>query len=194
MYIDVTLWYLWLTCLLLLSKCVRIGYEGRTQCRRQSVSDLYDYVDDVSFLLFLLLNDTLAYFVQIEYYHYILTQDRGYVISQIPSQIICTRGKFHFQNSVLYRTEFPIWRTNHAIFFLVRLSIWCPSWELFWVIVTFATAAVKTPQHLYACRFLVSLMNPPSSNELWSENTDFFGGEQRSGLLRGPFILLCILF
>ncbi|KUI71666.1 Pantothenate transporter liz1 [Cytospora mali] len=52
----------------------------------------------------------------------------GYVISQIPSQIICTR---------------------------VRLSLWCPSWELFWVIVTFATAAVKTPHQLYACRFLV---------------------------------------
>ncbi|KAL1962660.1 hypothetical protein VTN77DRAFT_9294 [Rasamsonia byssochlamydoides] len=42
----------------------------------------------------------------------------GYVISQIPSQMICTR---------------------------VRLSVWCPSWELFWVIVTLATAAVKTP-------------------------------------------------
>ena len=37
----------------------------------------------------------------------------------------------------------------------VRLSWWCPSWELFWVIVTFATAAVKTPHQVYACRFLV---------------------------------------
>ncbi|OJJ61400.1 hypothetical protein ASPSYDRAFT_1173083 [Aspergillus sydowii CBS 593.65] len=54
----------------------------------------------------------------------------GYVISQIPSQIICTR---------------------------VRLSVWCPSWECLWVIVTFASAAVKTPQQLYACRFLVGL-------------------------------------
>ncbi|CAN8095500.1 unnamed protein product [Discula destructiva] len=54
----------------------------------------------------------------------------GYVISQIPSQIICTK---------------------------VRLSWWCPSWELFWVLVTFATSAVKTPQQLYACRFLVGL-------------------------------------
>ncbi|GME30190.1 major facilitator superfamily transporter [Neofusicoccum parvum] len=54
----------------------------------------------------------------------------GYVISQIPSQIICTR---------------------------VRLSLWCPSWELFWVIVTFASSAVKTPHQLYACRFLVGL-------------------------------------
>ncbi|KAL2815212.1 major facilitator superfamily domain-containing protein [Aspergillus cavernicola] len=54
----------------------------------------------------------------------------GYVISQIPSQMICTR---------------------------VRLSIWCPSWEAFWVIVTFASAAVKTPYQLYACRFLVGL-------------------------------------
>ncbi|KAF4306983.1 major facilitator superfamily transporter [Botryosphaeria dothidea] len=54
----------------------------------------------------------------------------GYVISQIPSQIICTR---------------------------VRLSLWCPSWELFWVIVTFASSAVKNPYQLYACRFLVGL-------------------------------------
>ncbi|KAF4624226.1 hypothetical protein G7Y89_g13950 [Cudoniella acicularis] len=54
----------------------------------------------------------------------------GYVISQIPSQLICTR---------------------------IRPSLWCPSWELLWVIVTFATAAVKTPYQLYACRFLVGL-------------------------------------
>ncbi|KAJ4388895.1 hypothetical protein N0V93_006356 [Gnomoniopsis smithogilvyi] len=54
----------------------------------------------------------------------------GYVVSQIPSQMMCTR---------------------------VRLSWWCPSWELFWVIITFVTAAVKTPQQLYACRFLVGL-------------------------------------
>ncbi|KAL3417364.1 major facilitator superfamily transporter [Phlyctema vagabunda] len=52
----------------------------------------------------------------------------GYIVSQIPSQLICTR---------------------------IRPSIWCPSWELGWVIVTFCTAAVKTPQQLYACRFLV---------------------------------------
>ncbi|KAH9904411.1 putative pantothenate transporter [Xylariomycetidae sp. FL2044] len=39
----------------------------------------------------------------------------------------------------------------------LRLSLWCPSWELFWVVVTFATAAVKTPQQIYACRFLVGL-------------------------------------
>ncbi|KAJ5175245.1 uncharacterized protein N7482_001122 [Penicillium canariense] len=54
----------------------------------------------------------------------------GYVISQIPSQMICTR---------------------------VRLSLWCPSWELLWVLVTFATAAVKTPHQLYVCRFFVGL-------------------------------------
>ncbi|KAL3463245.1 major facilitator superfamily domain-containing protein [Aspergillus heterothallicus] len=54
----------------------------------------------------------------------------GYVISQIPSQMICTR---------------------------IRLSLWCPSWECLWVIVTFASAAVKTPYQLYACRFLVGL-------------------------------------
>ncbi|KAL2836852.1 major facilitator superfamily domain-containing protein [Aspergillus pseudodeflectus] len=54
----------------------------------------------------------------------------GYVVSQIPSQMICTR---------------------------VRLSLWCPSWELLWVIVTFASSAVKTPHQLYACRFFVGL-------------------------------------
>ncbi|KAH8670149.1 putative pantothenate transporter [Tricladium varicosporioides] len=52
----------------------------------------------------------------------------GYVLSQIPSQMICTR---------------------------IRPSLWCPTWELIWVLVTFATAAVKTPHHLYACRFVV---------------------------------------
>ena len=41
------------------------------------------------------------------------------------------------------------------IYCVVRLSLWCPSWELFWVIVTFATASVKTTHQLYACRFLV---------------------------------------
>lgn len=54
----------------------------------------------------------------------------GYVISQIPSQMICTR---------------------------IRPSLWCPTWELIWVIVTFATAAVKTPHQLYICRFFVGL-------------------------------------
>lgn len=47
------------------------------------------------------------------------------------------------------------WLTRAS--YLVRLSLWCPSWELFWVIVTFATAAVKNPYQLYACRFLVGL-------------------------------------
>ncbi|KUL86966.1 hypothetical protein ZTR_05768 [Talaromyces verruculosus] len=54
----------------------------------------------------------------------------GYVISQIPSQIICTR---------------------------VRMSIWCPSWELLWVVATFASSSVKTPHQLYVCRFFVGL-------------------------------------
>ncbi|KAJ5180174.1 hypothetical protein N7492_003384 [Penicillium capsulatum] len=54
----------------------------------------------------------------------------GYVISQIPSQMISTR---------------------------VRLSLWCPSWELLWVLVTFATAAVQTSHHVYVCRFFVGL-------------------------------------
>ncbi|RFU31560.1 hypothetical protein B7463_g4773, partial [Scytalidium lignicola] len=54
----------------------------------------------------------------------------GYVISQIPSQMICTR---------------------------IRPSLWCPTWELIWVIVTFATSAVKTPHQLYVCRFFVGL-------------------------------------
>jgi len=52
----------------------------------------------------------------------------GYVLSQIPSQLIITR---------------------------IRPSLWCPSWELIWVLITFATAAVQTPQHLYVCRFFV---------------------------------------
>ncbi|KAK7947045.1 uncharacterized protein PG986_011366 [Apiospora aurea] len=39
----------------------------------------------------------------------------------------------------------------------VRISIWCPSWELLWVLVTFATAAVHTSHHLYAFRFFLEI-------------------------------------
>ncbi|CAG9986494.1 unnamed protein product [Clonostachys byssicola] len=56
----------------------------------------------------------------------------GYVVSQIPSQLVCTR---------------------------VRLSVWCPTWELIWVLVTFATAAVKTSHQLYACRFFQAALH-----------------------------------
>ncbi|KAL5000857.1 major facilitator superfamily domain-containing protein [Aspergillus recurvatus] len=47
--------------------------------------------------------------------------------------------------------------SNQQWIHLVRLSFWCPSWECLWVIVTFASAAVKTPYQLYACRLLVGL-------------------------------------
>lgn len=74
----------------------------------------------------------------------------GYVISQIPSQLICTRGKAAF--TTLTMTSWYYGTLTHRT---VRPSLWCPSWELFWVIVTFATASVKTTHQLYACRFLV---------------------------------------
>ncbi|KAK8071371.1 MFS general substrate transporter [Apiospora hydei] len=45
--------------------------------------------------------------------------------------------------------------TKADVFTQVRISIWCPSWELLWVLVTFTTAAVHNSQHLYACRFFV---------------------------------------
>lgn len=38
---------------------------------------------------------------------------------------------------------------------IVRVSIWCPSWELLWVVATFASSSVKTPHQLYVCRFFV---------------------------------------
>jgi ACS family pantothenate transporter-like MFS transporter len=77
----------------------------------------------------------------------------GYVISQIPSQLICTRGK-----AALSIWEKSIYNAIEILTYdIVRLSLWCPSWELFWVIVTFATASVKTTHQLYACRFLVGL-------------------------------------
>ncbi|KAI5206504.1 putative pantothenate transporter [Aureobasidium subglaciale] len=94
----------------MISQRVCIWNEGRAQCCWQSVSNLYHNVDHTM--------QTLT----------ITDIDSGYVISQIPSQMICTR---------------------------IRMSWWCPSWELFWVVVTFATAAVQTPNHVYACRFLV---------------------------------------
>ncbi|KAL4744315.1 major facilitator superfamily domain-containing protein [Aspergillus terricola var. indicus] len=65
-----------------------------------------------------------------QYQTFITMWTIGYVISQIPSQMICTR---------------------------LRLSLWCPSWEWLWVSVTSGSAAVKTPYQLYACRFLVGL-------------------------------------
>ncbi|KAF2171450.1 hypothetical protein M409DRAFT_18567 [Zasmidium cellare ATCC 36951] len=54
----------------------------------------------------------------------------GYVIGQIPSNIILSR---------------------------VRPSIWIPSLELVWTILTFATSRCNTAERLYGIRFLVGL-------------------------------------
>ncbi|OTA82932.1 hypothetical protein M434DRAFT_378757 [Hypoxylon sp. CO27-5] len=54
----------------------------------------------------------------------------GYVVGQIPSQIILTK---------------------------VRPSIWVPSCELLWTILTFCLAAAKTSDHVIAIRFFVGL-------------------------------------
>jgi MFS transporter, ACS family, pantothenate transporter len=66
--------------------------------------------------------------------------------------------RFHpnlFARKVRIPSPFEI--TFSADSSIVRLSLWCPFWELFWVIVTFASASVKNPYQLYACRFLVGL-------------------------------------
>ncbi|KAM0721459.1 hypothetical protein Q7P37_002383 [Cladosporium fusiforme] len=55
----------------------------------------------------------------------------GYVIGQIPSQIVLTK---------------------------VRPSIWIPSCELLWTMLTFCLAAVSTSQHVIAIRFFVGLL------------------------------------
>lgn len=55
----------------------------------------------------------------------------GYVIGQIPSQIVLTK---------------------------VRPSIWIPSCELLWTVLTFCLAAVSTSQHVIAIRFFVGLL------------------------------------
>lgn len=55
----------------------------------------------------------------------------GYVIGQIPSQVILTK---------------------------VRPSIWIPSCELVWTALTFCLAATKTSQHVIAIRFFVGLV------------------------------------
>ncbi|KZF19279.1 major facilitator superfamily transporter [Xylona heveae TC161] len=55
----------------------------------------------------------------------------GYVVGQIPSQIIITK---------------------------VRPSIWIPSCELIWTILTFCLAAAKTSDHVIAIRFFVGLL------------------------------------
>ncbi|KAI0149924.1 MFS general substrate transporter [Hypoxylon sp. NC0597] len=54
----------------------------------------------------------------------------GYVVGQIPSQIILTK---------------------------VRPSIWVPSCELLWTLLTFCLAAAKTSDHVIAIRFFVGL-------------------------------------
>lgn len=55
----------------------------------------------------------------------------GYVIGQIPSQIILTK---------------------------VRPSIWIPSCELVWTLLTFCLAAARTSNHVVAIRFFVGLV------------------------------------
>ncbi|EME80536.1 uncharacterized protein MYCFIDRAFT_31685 [Pseudocercospora fijiensis CIRAD86] len=55
----------------------------------------------------------------------------GYVVGQIPSQIILTK---------------------------VRPSIWIPSCEMVWTILTFCLAAAKTSNHVIAIRFFVGLL------------------------------------
>ncbi|KAF9875071.1 major facilitator superfamily transporter [Colletotrichum karsti] len=54
----------------------------------------------------------------------------GYVVGQIPSQIVLTK---------------------------VRPSIWVPSCELLWTVLTFCLAAAKTSNHVIAIRFFVGL-------------------------------------
>lgn len=54
----------------------------------------------------------------------------GYVVGQIPSQIILTK---------------------------VRPSVWVPTCELVWTILTFCLAAAKTSNHVIAIRFFVGL-------------------------------------
>ncbi|KAK1994116.1 major facilitator superfamily transporter [Colletotrichum falcatum] len=54
----------------------------------------------------------------------------GYVVGQIPSQIVLTK---------------------------VRPSVWVPSCELLWTVLTFCLAAAKTSNHVIAIRFFVGL-------------------------------------
>ncbi|KAI8284523.1 hypothetical protein K4K60_001839 [Colletotrichum sp. SAR11_57] len=58
----------------------------------------------------------------------------GYTVGMIPSQIIVT---------------------------LVRPSIWLPSIEVTWAILTFCFAAVKNYKHIYALRLLLGLAESP---------------------------------
>lgn len=58
----------------------------------------------------------------------------GYIIGQIPSQLIITK---------------------------IRPSIWIPCAEVLWAIFSFAFAAVKNVQQVYALRFLIGLAESP---------------------------------
>lgn len=58
----------------------------------------------------------------------------GYIIGQIPSQLIITK---------------------------IRPSIWIPCAEVLWAIFSFSFAAVKNVQQVYALRFLIGLAESP---------------------------------
>lgn len=117
--------------MLIVSKRICLWNERRTQCRWKSVPNLHHHVDHV----------------------------------RLPSlkRVILTTKQWirdlsdplaDDMHSRYYPPPLPQFNSNAIP---VRLSLWCPSWECIWVIVTFASAAVKTPQQLYACRFLVGL-------------------------------------
>lgn len=69
-----------------------------------------------------------------EYNYFTTYWTIGYTIGMIPSQFITTH---------------------------VRASVWIPSAEIIWAILTFCFAAVKSTKQIYAIRFLIGLAEAP---------------------------------
>lgn len=74
----------------------------------------------------------------------------GYVIGQIPSNLLLTRVSPRWVIPSVRSSRPPSWRVAPVLMILSQL-------ELGWGIATIATSAVKSYKSLYALRFLVGL-------------------------------------
>lgn len=75
----------------------------------------------------------------------------GYVIGQIPSNLLLTRVSPRWVIPVVRNSSYP-----YPLVTLVRLTI-KPQLEVGWGIATISTSSVRTYRQLYAVRFLVGL-------------------------------------
>lgn len=79
----------------------------------------------------------------------------GYLVGQIPSQLVVTKGESHPRTLQLDTV------LRYADIDPVRPSIWLPCAELAWTIITFLFATVSKVEHIYGMRFLVGVCESP---------------------------------